>query len=84
MIKEQLIYLKSKNILCSSTYPELLGTYVQDFDASTDHPAYSKDGHTIFFLDDVLHHYQGWTLSDSFSDIGPVTNEGEAAFVVIL
>lgn len=59
-------------------FPELLGTYVQNYEASTDHPAYEKDGHTMFYLDDKLHHYQGWTLSDSFTDIGPVTNEGEA------
>lgn len=28
---------------------------------------------------DVLHHFSGWTLSDSLTDIGPVTNEGEAS-----
>ena len=29
-------------------------------------------------VQDVLHHFSGWTLSDSLTEIGPVTNEGEA------
>ena len=43
----------------ASTYPDLLGTYQQDFAASGDHPAYTKDGNTIFFLKDVMHHFKG-------------------------
>jgi len=63
----------------SELYPEMLGTYMQDFDAQSDHPLYTKDGHTLFFLTDVLHHFEGWTLSDSDNDIGPITNEGQSA-----
>jgi len=62
----------------SSSYPELLGTYRQDFSASSDHPVYTKDDKTIFYLKDVMHHFEGWTISDSTTDIGPVTNVGES------
>ena len=65
----------------SDLYADMLGTYIQDFDASSDHPAYTKDGYTMFYLKDVLHHFEGWTISDSMTDIGPITNEGEAACI---
>ena len=26
-----------------------------------------------------MHHFEGWTLSDSDNDIGPITNEGQSA-----
>ena len=32
-------------------------------------------------LQDVLHHFKGWTLSESQKDIGPITNEGSAPCV---
>jgi len=72
------------NIIVSSTggvstnYPEMLGTYRQDFDASSEYPVYTKEEHSLFYLDDVLHHFKGWTLSESQKEIGPITNEGEA------
>ena len=62
----------------ASSYPDMLGTYIQDFTASSDHPTYTKDGYSLYFLDDVLHHFAGWTISDSDTELGPVTNEGEA------
>ena len=62
----------------ASTYPDLLGTYQQDFAASGDHPAYTKGSNTIFFLKDVMHHFEGWTISDSSTEIGSVTNVGPA------
>ena len=80
----------------AASYPDMLGTFIQDFTASTDHPTYKKDGYSLYFLDvrlvltdwadltdrvilqDVLHHFAGWTISDSDSELGPVSNEGEA------
>ena len=62
----------------AATYPDMLGTYQQDFAASGDHPAYTKDSNTIFFLNDVMHHFEGWTISDSTTEIGTITNVGES------
>ena len=39
---------------------------------------YSKASNVLFFLNDVLHHFEGWTISDSTGEIGPVTNVGPA------
>ena len=47
---------------------------LQDFAASADHPVYTKGDNTIFFLKDVMHHFEGWTISDSSTEIGSVTN----------
>jgi len=62
----------------ASNYPDLLGTYKQDFDASGDHPSYTKGELTVYYLKDVMHHFEGWTISDSTSEIGPVTNVGDS------
>ena len=35
---------------CSEQYPEKLGTYIQDMEASTEFPAYTKQEHTLFYL----------------------------------
>ena len=35
----------------ASSYPDMLGTYIQDFTASSDHPTYKKDGYSLYFLD---------------------------------
>ena len=34
----------------ADNYPDMLGTFVQDFAASTAHPTYRKDGFTLYFL----------------------------------
>ena len=34
----------------ANNYPDMLGTFVQDFSASTDHPTYRKDDLTLYFL----------------------------------
>ena len=28
----------------------MLGTYMQDFDASSEYPVYTKEGHSMFYL----------------------------------
>ena len=35
----------------STNYPEMLGTYRQDFDASSEYPVYTKEEHSLFYLD---------------------------------
>ena len=65
----------------SESYPEMLGTYIQDFDMSSDHPAYVKDSYYMYYLRDVLHHFEGWTISESTTDIGAITNEGDATCI---
>ena len=34
----------------ANNYPDMLGTFIQDFSASTDHPTYRKDDLTLYFL----------------------------------
>jgi len=62
----------------AATYPDLLGTYKQGCEAAGDHMCYSKGSNYLFFLNDVLHHFEGWTISDSTDEIGSVTNVGPA------
>ena len=62
----------------ATTYPDLLGTYTQGCEVAGDHMCYSKGSNVLFFLNDVLHHFEGWTISDSTGEIGPVTNVGPA------
>ena len=39
---------------CSEQYPEKLGTYIQDFEAGTEFPAYTKQEHTLFYLQVIV------------------------------
>ena len=34
----------------AASYPDMLGTYIQDFTAASDHPTYKKDGYILYFL----------------------------------
>ena len=62
----------------ATTYPDLMGTYTPGCEVAGDHMCYSKASNVLFFLNDVLHHFEGWTISDSTGEIGPVTNVGPA------
>merc|ERR1719244_210664 len=63
-----------------TTYPEILGTYNQDFSRSGSRPSYYKsDGWHLHYLDDVAHHFSGWTVSKSLTEVGVVTNMDQAS-----
>jgi glucoamylase len=72
-------------------YPELMGTYTETYvnnnkrNGGVSHPVYVKAGGGgdtyLYFLQDVPHHFEGWTLASGnggdLNALGPVSNLGK-------
>jgi len=65
----------------AANYPQVLGTYRQDYNITGEFPVYVKDHKHLYFLKDVLHHFEGWTISDTLTDVGKVANVDKAECV---
>jgi glucoamylase len=63
-------------------YPDLLGTYAETFRRSSgggSHPVYAKGDTYLYFLEDIPHHFEGWTIaSGGINSLGPVSNLAKA------
>jgi len=55
-------------------YPAYLGTYKQTSIIRGGQPVYVKDNLYLYFLNDVPHHFKGWTIAESLSELGGLTS----------
>merc|ERR1711915_261553 len=73
----------SNKVCCSSVsvtssggvanlFSEVLGKYTKTTSTKAGQPVYSKGNLYLYYLEDVQHHFEGWTISESLSDVGSV------------
>jgi len=55
-------------------FPDLLGQYTQSPVTKGGQPVYTKDELYLYFLEDIPHHFEGWTVSNSLSELGSISN----------
>jgi len=58
----------------ADNFPEMLGSYQEDPENSGEFPAYIKGNSHLYLLKDIGHHFEGWTISDTLTDVGKVAN----------
>ena len=58
-------------------YPDAMTVYTRSEEEFNDMPMYtSGEGYSVFYVTDVSHHTNGWTISREMNTIGEILNEG--------